>query len=234
MTTLSKLRNNHVYKEDEIDNQYPANQNMQNRFKRLSLMSNHLTKNENSFAQNMPVSASSAIIKRRRDTIEKNLDEMFSSDQENDSDSNSNERKKARIEINESKGIDNLVLSSSIHEPFHGFQENETAISPQFDEATTQISEEKSASGRTVLSNLKAKLIQVDSNGNTFGMDSVLASPISDFNSDYDDDDEFLHPSLAEEIDNKPTDERYFYRLLSLKNNIGVLNFILLICFSIN
>ena len=163
MTAASKLKSNHVYKEDEIDNQYPANQNMQNRFKRLTLMSNHLTKNENNYARNMPVSASSAIIKRRRDTIEKNLDEMFSSDQENDSDSNSNERKKARIEIDESKGTDNLVPSSSIQEPFHGFQETETAVSPQFDEATTQNTEEKSASGRTVLSNLKAKLIQVDS-----------------------------------------------------------------------
>ena len=189
---------------------------MQNRFKRLTLMSNHLIKNGNNYAQNMPVSASSAIIKRRRDTIEKNLDEMFSSDQENDSDSNCNETKKARIEIDESKGIDNVAPSSSIHEPFHGFQENETAISPQFNETTTQKTEEKSASGRTVLSNLRAKLIQVDSNGNTFGMESVLASPISDFNSDYDDD-EFYHSTLVEEIDNKPTDERYFYRFLSLK-----------------
>ena len=197
---------------------------MQNRFKRLTLMSNHLTKNENSFAHNMPVSVSSAIIKRRRDTIEKNLDEMFSSDQENDSDSNCNERKKAKIEIDERKGINILAPSSSINEPFHGFQENETAISLPFDEATSKKTEEKSAPGRTVLSNLKAKLIQVDSNGNTFGMDSVLASPISDFNSDYDDD-EFLHPSLAEEIDNKPTDERYFYRLLSLKNDISVVKF---------
>ena len=190
---------------------------MQNRFKRLTLMSNHLTKNEKNYAQNMPVSANSAIIKRRRDTIEKNLDEMFSSDQENDSDSNRNERKRARIEIDESKGTDNLVPSSSIQEPFHGFQENETAVGPQFDEATTQNTEEKSASGRTVLSNLKTRLIQVDSNGNTFGMDSVLASPISDFNSDYDDD-EFLHPSLIEEIDNKTTDERYLYRFFSWKN----------------
>ena len=216
MTTLSKLRNNHVYKEDEIDNQYPANQNIQNRFKRLTLISNHLTKNENNYAQNMPVSASSGILKRRRDTIEKNMDEMFSSDQENDSDSNCNERKKAKTEIDERKGINILAPSSSINEPFHGFQENETAICLQFDEATIKKTEEKSAPGRTVLSNLKAKLIQVDSNGNTFGMDSVLASPISDFNSDYDDD-EFNHSTLVEEIDNKPTDERYFYRFLSLK-----------------
>ena len=215
MTAASKLRNNHVYKEDEIDNQYPANQNIQNRFKRLTLISNHLTKNENNYAQNMPVSASSGILKRRRDTIEKNMDEMFSSDQENDSDSNCNERKKAKTEIDERKGINILAPSSSINEPFHGFQENETAISLQFDEATTKKTEEKSAPGRTILSNLKAKLIQVDSNGNTFGMDSVLASPISDFNSDYDDD-EFNHSTLVEEID-KPTDERYFYRFLSLK-----------------
>ena len=207
VTAPSKLRNNQVFKEIEIDEQYPANQDLKNRYKRLKLPLNNIAEIKASSGLHSFVSSCSAKIKRRRDTVEKNLDEMFSSDQENDSDNSNFERKKAKLEDEVIEKHEKSVPSSLIQEPFHGFQEIETKTNALVNDATIQNINEQTASSKTIFSNLWTKLIQVDSNGNTFGMGSVLASPISDFNSDYDDD-EFLEPSVLKQLDHNQEDKR--------------------------
>ena len=182
-----KFKNSRIYKEDECDRLYPMNQDEKNRYKRLRIMLNELPEMQMPNTKNIPASSSPANIKRRRDTVEKNLDEMFSSDQEDGLDVNGPKRKKTRID-NDVEAQHNVHVSlSPILEPFYGFQENETSKSQQVNN-----SNKDQSNVNTVLasiSHLKPSIIQVDSNGNTFGMSSVLASPISDFSSDYDDDD---------------------------------------------
>ena len=150
-------------------------------------MLNELPEMQMPNTKNIPASSSPANIQRRRDTVEKNLDEMFSSDQEDGLDVNGPKRKKTRID-NDVEAQHNVHVSlSPILEPFYGFQENETSKSQQVNNSNKDQSNAKTVLAS--ISHLKPSIIQVDSNGNTFGMSSVLASPISDFSSDYDDDD---------------------------------------------
>jgi hypothetical protein len=129
---------------------------------------------------------------KRRDTIEKNLDEMFSSDQETELEMKEPKRKRQKhrdsVVSNENLG-QKISPPSPIMEPFHGFQEHEANQIK-----LGAIAKGQTSKGETNLSNfasmphLTTSLLQVDLNGNTFGMSSVLASPISDFNSDFDGD----------------------------------------------
>ena len=191
-----------------MDCQYPLNQDDQNRYKRLKLMLNHLPQTQISHnIHNVPDSSPSGNVKRRRDTVEKNLDKMFNGDQENDSDIFNPKRTKREIgndTIEETKLTP--VLSSSIQEPFHGFQENETGEETLANDVSLHNANKELKHDRTIISNLSPKLIQIDVKGNTFGMTSVYASPISDFNSD--DDDGFSEPPTLEKLSCTQADER--------------------------
>ena len=169
-----------------MDSQYPLNQDDQNRYKRLKLMLNHLSQTQISHIHKVSGSSHSGNVKRRRDTVEKNLDKMFNGDQENDSDTFNPKRTKTEIgngTIEETKLIP--ALSSSIQEPFHGFKENETGEETLVNDVSLHNANKELKNGRTIISTLTPKLIHIDDKGNTFGMTSVYASPISDFNSDY-------------------------------------------------
>ena len=200
----SKLKNSRIYKEEDIDRQYPNNQDDKNRCKRLRLMVDE-SPIQLPHTKNMLTSSNPANIKRRRDTVEKNLDEMFSSDQENDLDINDLNKKKARIDNEDKELKDNVPASSPILEPFYGFQENETNKCQHMNNANNDQSNLKTVSAS--IEHLKPSLIQVDSNGNTFGMSSVFASPISDFSSDYEDD-EILEASIMGNLQCKEADTR--------------------------
>jgi len=208
VTEPCKLKNKRIYTEEEMDCQYPLNQDDQNRYKRLKLMLNHLPQTQISHnIQNVPDSSPSGNVKRRRDTVEKNLDKMFNGDQENDSDIFKPKRTKREIgndTIEETKLTP--VLSSSIQEPFHGFQENETGEETLVNDVSLHNANKELKHDRTIISNLSPKLIQIDVKGNTFGMTSVYASPISDFNSD--DDDGFSEPPTLEKISCTQADKR--------------------------
>ena len=191
-----------------MDSQYPLNQDDQNRYKRLKLMLNHLPQTQISHnIHKVSGSSHSGNVKRRRDTVEKNLDKMFNGDQENDSDTFNPKRTKTEIgngTIEETKLFP--ALSSSIQEPFHGFKENETVEETLVNDVSLHNANKELKHGRTIISTLTPKLIHIDDKGNTFGMTSVYASPISDFNSDYDD--EFSEPPTMEKISCTQADKR--------------------------
>merc|ERR1712223_935132 len=203
-----KLKNKRIYTEEEMDSQYPLNQDDQNRYKRLKFMLNHLPQTQISHnIHKVSGSSHSRTVKRRRDTVEKNLDKMFNGDQENDSDTFNPKRTKTEIgngTIEETELFP--ALSSSIQEPFHGFKENETGEETLVNDVSLHNANKELKHGRTIISTLTPKLIHIDDKGNTFGMTSVYASPISDFNSDYDD--EFSEPSTMEKISCTQADKR--------------------------
>merc|ERR1712223_2218727 len=161
-----KLKNKRIYTEEEMDSQYPLNQDDQNRYKRLKFMLNHLPQTHISHnILNVPDSSHSGNVKRRRDTVEKNLDKMFNGDQENESDAFNPKRTKTEIDngaIEETGLIP--ALSSSIQEPFYGFKENETGEETLVNDVSLH-NANKLKHGRTFISTLSPKLIQIDDKG---------------------------------------------------------------------
>ena len=187
-----------------MDQLYPEKQFMKNRYKRLKTLTD--TAFETQFQNitqpaNLPVAPAKVI--HRRDTVEKNLDEMFSSDTETEL-----EMKEIKPEMLQNGNDENCrripdtnIPKSPTNEPFYGFQEDETCAKLPSKDTNTEICSNKV--NLPILSNipkLSSSLLQIDSNGNTFGMSSVLASPISDFNSDYESDE--IHESTLMDLRN--------------------------------
>ena len=183
-----------------MDKIYPENESIQNRFKQIMKTIDDpfqasLYKPEDSnplLAISKNVSEARAKISSRRDTVEKNLDEMFSSDQETDFEMKEPLRKKHKRNERElcNDSFENAKTPLHLLEPFHGFMENETIQTKC--EMTSKPPVPICNSDLFVLPEIpsvSSNSLQVDSKGNTFGMSSVFASPISDFSSDYDDDD---------------------------------------------
>ena len=183
-----------------MDKIYPQNQSIQNRFKQIMKtmgdpfqVSLHTPEDSNlPLVIGKNVSEDQAKISSRRDTVEKNLDEMFSSDQETDFEMKEPLRKKHKRNERElcNDSFENAKTPLHLLEPFHGFMENETIQTKC--EMTSKPPVPICNSDLFVLPEIpsvSSNSLQVDSKGNTFGMSSVFASPISDFSSDYDDDD---------------------------------------------
>ena len=183
-----------------MDKIYPQNQSIQNRFKQIMKtmgdpfqVSLHTPEDSNlPLVIGKNVSEDQAKISSRRDTVEKNLDEMFSSDQETDFEMKEPIRKHHNRNEKElcDDSFENAKTPLHLLEPFHGFMENETIQTKC--EMTSKPPVPICNSDLFVLPEIpsvSSNSLEVDSKGNTFGMSSVFASPISDFSSDYDDDD---------------------------------------------
>ena len=191
----SRVRNKRIYTEKEMDQQYPENESIKNRYKRLQkclyLPKMQLYDSKEYISVRTDKLESSQIpakLKRRRDTVEKNLDEMFSSDQETDDKIKEPERKKQKINEGAKCHEDNdNNVTPLIPDPFYGFRENETCLKKQnIDIKYLEMENKGHFPTLSKIPLFATSFLQVDSNGNTFGMSSVLASPISDFNSEYD------------------------------------------------
>ena len=175
-----------------MDQLYPAKQFMKNRYKRLKTLTD--TAFETQFQNitqlaNLPVAPAKVI--HRRDTVEKNLDEMFSSDTETELEMKETKPERLHNGYDETcrKITDTNIPKSPTNEPFYGFHEQESCRNELGNEVNTTIRRKKSSiNAMSNISQIYSSLLKVDSNGNTFGMSSVFASPISDFSSDYDDD----------------------------------------------
>ena len=196
----SRIKDHRIYTETEMDKIYPKNESIQNRFKQImkttgdpfqiSLYTSEDTNLPLAISKN--VSEAQAKISGRRDTVEKNLDEMFSSDQETDVEMKEPIRKKHKRNETElcDDSFENAKTPLHLLEPFHGFMENETIQTKS--KMTSKPPVPICNSDPFVLPGIpsvSSNSLQVDAKGNTFGMSSVFASPISDFSSDYDDDD---------------------------------------------
>ena len=170
---------------------YPESEPVKNRYKRLKkLLDAPFEMHQQNIIDRPGTAVTPAKVHRRRDTVEKNLDEMFSSDQEAEIETKAPERKKIKYDNHDefSDKLDNSVTLSPIHEPFYGFQENETCQNKYNKEVNTEIkSSISSLPCLSDISQVSSSPLKVDANGNTFGMSSVFASPISDFSSDYED-----------------------------------------------
>ena len=177
----------------------PKDEAMKSRYKRLKLISvdDNLEKELKSMEDGLPFSSNlsekevnPAKIEKRRDTVEKNLDEMFSSDQETDLEMKEPRRKKQKTKDKSNENPDYInAPPSPILEPFYGFDEQKTShekidSSGGYDRKFPMSQGSTNIENHLKVSPLPSSLLQVDLNGNTFGMTSVLASPISDFNSD--------------------------------------------------
>jgi len=226
-----------------MDKIYPENESIQNRFKQIMKtigdpFQASLYKPEDSnplLAISKNVSEARAKISSRRDTVEKNLDEMFSSDQETDFEMKEPLRKKHKRNERElcNDSFENAKTPLHLLEPFHGFMENETIQTKC--EMTSKPPVPICNSDLFVLPEIpsvSSNSLQVDSKGNTFGMSSVFASPISDFSSDYDDDDIAdgqSKPPASMEADKKlPMSVQMNYPMIqylkeALQNNVSVM-----------
>jgi hypothetical protein len=182
-----------------MDQRYPEKECLKNRYKRLrTLPDTPFEMQHQNITQHASFSVAPAKVIHRRDTVEKNLDEMFSSDPETELEMKEPKRKKLKNGDDETcvKILDINVPLSPTHEPFYGFQEDESCRNEPSKEVNTKIQSSKSIHSLSNISQINSSLLKVDSNGNTFGMSSVFASPISDFSSDYDDDEIQELPTL--------------------------------------
>ena len=174
-----------------MDQLYPEKEFLKNRYKRLKTQPDtpFETKHQNiTHHTNFSVAPTKVI--HRRDTVEKNLDEMFSSDPETELEMKEPKRKKVNNGGNGTcaENLDIKIHLSPTHEPFYGFKEDESCRNEPSNEVNAKIQSSKSSIHTlSNISEIYSSLFKVDSNGNTFGMSSVFASPISDFSSDYDD-----------------------------------------------
>ena len=97
------MRNKRIYTEAEYDQMYPENEAVKSRYKRLKLKSlddilgMQIQKVEDGLSSSKdsqsPITSGKL---KRRDTIEKNLDEMFSSDQETELEMKEPKRKRQK------------------------------------------------------------------------------------------------------------------------------------------
>ena len=193
----NKVRNKRIYTESEYDELHAPNEAGKPRCKRINLKTFHDTPEQKSqkpearhfsHEQN-DLNITSGNIKRRRDTIEKNLDEMFGTGQA--AIEPPAKRNKKEQEESSHQKINVQMPPSPIMEPFYGFQEQESNQVGNVEAVETLTTNRKSNNiCPPSIPSLSVNLPQVDLNGNTFGMSSVFASPISDFDSDFDCDDE--------------------------------------------